>query len=203
MRLDRRSQNMLPRHHQLRSPAAPRRSRPNRGAFTLVEILCVIVILGIASALIIPQIGTRDDLKAAAAARLIISDLMYAQNLAISKQRKHYVQFTGQQYTLLSRDADTDPLVAIIHPVDKGNYVTAFGTNRAGARGRDDQLDRLRRADDHRLRRPRLPVQLRRDDGRAADGGGGDRGQERGLHADGEGRAVHGGHERRVSTGTS
>jgi len=126
---------MLPRHPQLRSPAAPRRSRPGRGAFTLVEILCVIVILGIASALIIPQIGTRDDVKAAAAARLIIADLMYAQNLAISKQRKHYVQFTGQQYTLLSRDADTDPLVAILHPVDRDNYVEAFGANRAGLEG--------------------------------------------------------------------
>ena len=32
------------------------RSGTNRG-FTLVEILCVIVILGIASAIIIPQIG--------------------------------------------------------------------------------------------------------------------------------------------------
>jgi hypothetical protein len=85
--------------------------------------------------LIIPQIGTRDDLKAAAAARLIISDLMYAQNLAISKQRKHYVQFTGQQYTLLSRDADTDPLATITHPVNKDNYVEVFGTDRAGLEG--------------------------------------------------------------------
>lgn len=125
---------MLRRHHQLRSRPATRRPRARR-AFTLVEILCVIVILGIASALIIPQIGTRDDVKAAAAARLIISDLMYAQNLAISKQRRHYVQFTGQQYTLLSRDADTDPLVAITHPISKENYVVAFNTNRPGLEG--------------------------------------------------------------------
>ena len=38
----------------------------HKGAFTLVEILTVVVILGIASAIIVPQISTRDDLKAAA-----------------------------------------------------------------------------------------------------------------------------------------
>ena len=126
---------MLRRHHQFRRVPAAAAADRGRRAFTLVEILCVIVILGIASALIIPQIGTRDDLKAAAAARLVISDLMYAQNLAISKQRKHYVQFTGQQYTLLSRNADADPLVAITHPVNKDNYVVAFSTNRPGMEG--------------------------------------------------------------------
>ena len=110
-----------------------RRGVPRRG-FTLVEILCVIVILGIASALIIPQIGTRDDLKTAAAARMIIADLMYTQNMAISKQRKHYVQFTGQQYTLLSRNTDTDPLVAITHPVNKDTYAVTFN-DRPGMEG--------------------------------------------------------------------
>src|SRR5215475_9916349 len=59
------------------------RSHLRRG-FTLVEILAVVVILGIASAIIIPQIGSRDDMKAAAAARVLIADLIYAQNLAIS-----------------------------------------------------------------------------------------------------------------------
>ena len=107
-----------------RSSAGPR-------GFTLVEILCVIVILGIASAIIIPQIGSRDDLKAAAAARLLISDLMYAQNLAISNQRSHYVQFVGQQYTLMSGS----PLAAITHPIDKDPYTMNFAANRAGLEG--------------------------------------------------------------------
>jgi prepilin-type N-terminal cleavage/methylation domain-containing protein len=120
---------MLHRHQSQRHARITRA----RG-FTLVEILCVIVILGIASALIIPQIGTRDDLKTASAARLVIADLMYAQNLAISKQRKHYIQFTGQQYALLTRTTDTDPLSNVTHPVTKENYAVTFN-DRAGMEG--------------------------------------------------------------------
>ncbi len=110
------------------------RSNKCRG-FTLVEILCVVVILGIAAGIIIPQLGMRHDLKAAAAARMLISDLMYAQNLAISKQRKHYIQFVDQQYTLMSRDSDSDPLSAISHPVTKNTYTVGMGSATPGLDG--------------------------------------------------------------------
>src|SRR5690242_16864757 len=69
------------------------RSKGRAAGFTLVEILVVVVILGIAAAVIVPNMGTRSDLKAAAAARMIMADLIYAQNRAISTQTKHYVTF--------------------------------------------------------------------------------------------------------------
>ncbi|HMB95133.1 MAG TPA: type II secretion system protein [Tepidisphaeraceae bacterium] len=104
-----------------------RKLHPRRG-FTLIEILCVVVILGIASAIIIPQIGSRDDLMAGAAARVLMSDLMYAQNRAIAMQKKHFVQFVGQQYTLMARDTDVSALYTITQPITKNPYSVTFGT---------------------------------------------------------------------------
>lgn len=101
-------------------------------AFTLVEILCVIMILGIASAIIIPQLGSRDDLKAAAAARTLMSDLIFAQNAAIAQQKRYFVQFSGQTYTVLWRAGDSGPLTTATHPVTKEPYTVTFGTARNG-----------------------------------------------------------------------
>jgi type II secretion system protein H len=103
------------------------------GGFTLVEILVVVVILGIASAIIIPQIGSRDDLVAAAATRVVMADLIYAQNRSIAVQKKHYLQFVGQQYSVMTRPDDTSTtFTAITHPVSKNSYSATFGVKNSG-----------------------------------------------------------------------
>ena len=105
-------------------------TRPVARGFTLVEILVVVVILGIASAIIVPQIGTNNDLKAAAAARLVIADLIYAQNRAIAMQQMHYVKFdlgTTKSYKVLTKF--TSPETIVTHPVNKGDYIVTFGAN--------------------------------------------------------------------------
>jgi prepilin-type N-terminal cleavage/methylation domain-containing protein len=93
-------------------------------AFTLVEILMVVIILGIAGAIIIPQMGSRDDLKAAAAARVVMADLIYAQNLAITKQANHFLEFdlVNQRYTVM--DAAK---AAVDHPVNHTPFIESFG----------------------------------------------------------------------------
>jgi type II secretion system protein H len=120
------------------APAARLRARRVRGGagFTLVEILAVIVILGIASAIVIPQIGTRDDMRVKAAARTLIADLIYAQNLAISTGQVVYVRFdvAGNQYSMLTNPANSkakkgDP---VQHPITQTDYVTAFGASKRG-----------------------------------------------------------------------
>lgn len=102
-----------------------RPSRTKRG-FTLVEILVVVVILGIASMVILPQLGDRGDLKASSAARVLTADFIYAQNLAIVKQRPHYVRFSGQTYSLWTRD-DGGTLTRVRHPVLHEDLVVTFG----------------------------------------------------------------------------
>ena len=66
--------SMLSLNAHPQSAVTPARLRARRG-FTLVEILTVVLILGIASAIIAPQIGSRGDLKVRAAARVLVSDL--------------------------------------------------------------------------------------------------------------------------------
>jgi prepilin-type N-terminal cleavage/methylation domain-containing protein len=108
-------------------PRGCRRGWRGRRGFTLVEILAVVVILGIASAIIIPQIGSRDDMRVSAAARTIIADLTYAQNQAISSGQMVYVRFdlANNKYSVLS--AVGSPDTPMTHPVSQSPYTQQFG----------------------------------------------------------------------------
>jgi prepilin-type N-terminal cleavage/methylation domain-containing protein len=105
-----------------------RRQRPRARAFTFTEVLVVVCILGIASAVVLPQVGNRYDVNAAAAARTVMADLLYAQNRAISTQSMQYVNFdvAGQQYGLYS---SMSPSQFLKHPVTLGDYLMTFGQN--------------------------------------------------------------------------
>ena len=100
---------------------------PPRRGFTVVEILIVVTIIGIMSAVILPQLGASDDLKLSAAARSLMADLSYARMLAISTQQKQYVQFTQQQYSVLHGDGGTG-MSPTTQPVYGGDYTVVFGT---------------------------------------------------------------------------
>jgi prepilin-type N-terminal cleavage/methylation domain-containing protein len=109
----------------------PSQFRRRRG-FTLAEILTVLVILGIASAIIIPQIGTRSDLIAAAAARSVMADMLYAQNRAIATQKPHFIEFNGQTYTVSTRDTSASALYTITNPISNAPYTVTLGAQGSG-----------------------------------------------------------------------
>lgn len=99
---------------------------PGRG-FTLVEILMVVVILGLVGAIVIPQVGSRNDIIVAAAARVVVADLIYAQNRAINSQQKQYIIFSGQTYSLQTKSGST--MTTIKNPITHNNYSQAFSVN--------------------------------------------------------------------------
>ena len=64
-----------------------------RSAYTLVEVLIVVTIIGIASAVIVPRMLAAGTLGIQAAARMVIADMLIAQNEAIAKQETRKVIF--------------------------------------------------------------------------------------------------------------
>lgn len=104
----------------------PRSSTPISGAFTLVELMVVVVIIGISAGMVIPFVSSGRDTAGLAAARMAVCDLQYAQNAAITAQAPVTVTFTpgGEFYTLSN---ESGPL---IHPMNKTAYVVNFSTQR-------------------------------------------------------------------------
>lgn len=68
-------------------------ARVARGGFTLVELLIVVTVLGIATAMVIPSMGSVGVLRVQAAVRTVVSDITQAQSEALAYQRGRAVVF--------------------------------------------------------------------------------------------------------------
>jgi len=97
-----------------------------RIGFTLTELIVVIVIIAIISAIAIPLATGTSSTKAQSAARLVMSDLEYAQNLAITSQTDITVTFStsGNSYTVSNASG------ALNHPITKKTWTVDFDTAR-------------------------------------------------------------------------
>ena len=87
--------------------------------FTLVEILVVLVIVAIAGAMVVPMFFGLGGMEAMSAARIIASDLQYAQNVAVTSQTQVAVAFNlaSDSYELSNTSG---PLK---HPMTNADYL--------------------------------------------------------------------------------
>jgi prepilin-type N-terminal cleavage/methylation domain-containing protein len=97
--------------------------------FTLVEIIIVVVILGIAAALVVPTLSSAADMQVRSAANRIAADLDYAKNLAITHQSRYCVIFNEASESYEIRVDPFGVSDVIDHPVNPGSFVVDFSAD--------------------------------------------------------------------------
>lgn len=80
----------------------------DRKGFTLIELVMVLVLLGIMAAVIVPRLPNVASTKAAAFVDKLRADIRFAQNLAMTRNVRTRVNFTGAtRYDVLSSTTGT------------------------------------------------------------------------------------------------
>ena len=118
-------------------------ARRSRRAYTLVELIIVIAVLGLAGAIVVPSLQDTDDTDVQAAVRKIIGDLSFAQSDALARQEFRRVHFydDGRGYCIVRETqasyADAfDPAIAdyvrdpLGSPGALGRFIVDFTTDR-------------------------------------------------------------------------
>ncbi|MEM9066347.1 MAG: prepilin-type N-terminal cleavage/methylation domain-containing protein [Planctomycetota bacterium] len=83
--------------------------------YTLIEVLVVIVVMGIAGALVIPAVGSSDVLRTQTAVRTLISDLSFAQSDAIALQQQRAVEFDTDENQYRIRGVSGTTLLDVVY----------------------------------------------------------------------------------------
>ncbi len=77
----------------IRQASTRARRGVRRRAYTLVEVLIVVVILGIAAAMVVPSFSQTGVLRVQAAVRTVVSDITAVQSDALAYQRSRAILF--------------------------------------------------------------------------------------------------------------
>jgi type II secretion system protein H len=102
--------------------------------FTLLEVMLVVLIIGIAAAVVVPMMSSAGSMQVRAAVNMVAADLEYAKSMAISRGQDYKVVFNvgAESYQLEDHYGNVIP-----HPVKKPfNYVVDFKND-----GRLDRVD--------------------------------------------------------------
>jgi len=102
-------------------------------AFTLVEVMVVVLVLAIAGALAAPMLGQTADTQLVSAAKLLAGDLGYAKVQSIThgdQPRVIVFDSADNSYHIATRDAADTP---VTNPTTKHDYVVRFGEGQAAS----------------------------------------------------------------------
>lgn len=102
-------------------------------AYTLIEVLIVVTIMGLSAAVIVPNMMQGGSLGVQAGARMIIADLLFAQNEAMAQQSTRRIVFntTTNSYRVEKYDSGSTAWVLEYNPSagmgnDQQNYEINF-----------------------------------------------------------------------------
>lgn len=105
----------------------------NVKAYTLIEVLVTVTIMGLAAAIIVPNMMRGGTLGVQAGARMIIADLLFTQNEAMAQQSTRRVVFapTSNSYRVEKYDSSVNAWVLEFNPSqgvgnDRQNYEVSF-----------------------------------------------------------------------------
>jgi prepilin-type N-terminal cleavage/methylation domain-containing protein len=93
--------------------------------FTIIEVIMTIVIISILAVLSLPRFDSFYEIKLNGAVKKVISDIRYAQQLAISRHEDYRVSFTGNTYDV-RRVSDNAYATS---PFTRGNLTVNFNTD--------------------------------------------------------------------------
>lgn len=100
-------------------------------AYTLVEVLITVTIMAIAAAVVVPQMIQSGTLSVQAAGRMLIADILIAQNEAIAQQANRRVVFdsANNRYHLALADGSVLGKAWINGDTAAGNYIVDFSSD--------------------------------------------------------------------------
>lgn len=116
-------------YHAQRSTLNGQRS----SAFTLVEVLIVVVLMAILAAVVLPAVGDSATSQLRGAATILVRDIQYVQAEAINTGQSLEIEFPGDnQYRVLDPDGAADGTPALLrhpqndYPAHDGEFVVDF-----------------------------------------------------------------------------